>query len=563
MKSTLKLFAPFYLLAILGCVQSFDDQTIAIIDRQKISASTFHKKLPATRFYSFDDSTRILKLEDFLKEFLIKRDIERMNIQNEPEIKKEMDVWSKRTIVGMLFNKMVLDKIFPEDRLMSIYDQFIHERNVSVVVIPYTNNEKDQIPSRVEAQIIANRVYEMSQSTDFGLLQKEFSKSPSRTTKGREQSYWAQLFRGIKVVDRKIWDYNIGDVCEPIDDGQAFRIIKINGERKNERVPPFKQHKETLIGQVMELWKKPLFEAFSSYTKDLLDISDFYLDLEKVRAFSDQLNRSMNGKDIITGLESMKHREPIGRYSGITIDRQWLLKSLKEEKNMLAENLADRSQSVAFITGLVSTKLNYKTAIEMGYDKSPIYKKKLREEFAVRTRNFYEQNIYFEKNHIIDDDLYDYYTNNKKDFTTPANVLAYLIWFKDNEDANNYYEKIISKQVSYDKLYKQIESNKNMKNGTKKDFIRLGSKTDPFAGLFTLRNNEISIPFKRGNKYFIAKVIEKIPPQERSFQEVKSSVKFKLERESKEKEEKKARKRLFNKYGVRINEDLVFGDAPY
>ncbi|HIB31546.1 MAG TPA: hypothetical protein EYO45_00330, partial [Candidatus Marinimicrobia bacterium] len=72
----------------------------------------------------------------------------------------------------------------------------------------------------------------------------------------------------------------------------------------------------------------------------------------------------------------------------------------------------------------------------------------------MRTRNFYEQNIYFGKNHIIDDDLYDYYTNNKKDFTTPANVLAYLIWFKDNEDANNYYEKIIVKQISYDELYK-------------------------------------------------------------------------------------------------------------
>ena len=56
----------------------------------------------------------------------------------------------------------------------------------------------------------------------------------------------------------------------------------------------------------------------------------------------------------------------------------------------------------------------------------------------------------------------------------------------------------------------------------------MGSLSDPFRGLFTLKNNEISIPFNRGKKYYIAQVLEQIPPQERSFNEVRLKIQMKL-----------------------------------
>ena len=156
---------------MICCTPSIDDNTIAIIGRQKVPAFTFHKQVPKNRFYSFDDSTRILKVENFLKEILIKKEIEKLQISKTPEIKDEMNLWSKKLVVGMLFNKMVVDKLFPENRLRKIYDNYIHERNISVILIPYTNNDNDNIPSRDQVSILAEKIYELSDTVDFNTLQ--------------------------------------------------------------------------------------------------------------------------------------------------------------------------------------------------------------------------------------------------------------------------------------------------------------------------------------------------------------------------------------------------------
>lgn len=541
---------------IIGCTPSFDDETIAIVGMQKVAASTFHKQIPRNRFYSLDDSTRMLKLENFLKEILIKKDIERLNIENNSEIKKEMDIWSKRTLVGLLFNRVALDKLFPEDSLLKIYNQYIHERNISVIVLPYTNNVNDQIPNREEVGVIANKVYELSRKEDFISLQKEYSKSPVR--KDQSKGYWTQLFRGIKTVDREIWRYDVGDVCRPIDDGQAFRIIKINMERKNDRIAPYKYYKEQLISQVIELWKEQLFSAFSKHTKELLDKSGFYINNGRVTEFSDQLKISMTGKDIDSGLQAMQYDESIGKYNNIFIDKDWFLKNLREEENPLAHQLADRNLAAGFITGLISTKLNYIAAIEMGIDKSPLYKDRYNEELATRKRNYYNEIVYLEGMGLTEEQMKNYYIQNKDDFTTPPKVLAYLIWFTSQQDVNNSHETIKKSEQSFSEIYDEMNSEKSKEKGAKKEFIKMSSSTDPFRGLFTLKINEVSIPFKRGKKYYIAKVIEQIPPQERSFNEVKLKIQMRLATQGKNENENKARKRLLNRYNVILNEDLVY-----
>ena len=58
-----------------------------------------------------------------------------MRIQNNHEIKKEMKLWSKRTLAGLLFDKKILNKVFPEDSLKKIYQHYKMERNISVIVI--------------------------------------------------------------------------------------------------------------------------------------------------------------------------------------------------------------------------------------------------------------------------------------------------------------------------------------------------------------------------------------------------------------------------------------------
>ena len=541
---------------LICCTPSIDDNTIAIIGRQKLPASTFHKQVPKNRFYSFDDSTRILKVENFLKEILIKKEIEKLQISKTPEIKDEMNLWSKKLVVGMLFNKMVVDKLFPENRLRKIYDNYIHERNISVILIPYTNNDNDNIPSRDQVSILAEKIYELSDTVDFNTLQKKYTKTPFR--KGQKLGYWTQLFRGIKAVDRELWEYEVGDVCKPIDDGQSIRIIKVNDERIIDRMPPYKYYKDQLIRQVTELWKKPLLVEFGRYTQSLLDSAEFYIDDSRVVKFSEKLMLKTKNKDIIAGLKAMKYDVPIGKFGNIYIDRKWFINIFQEEPNVLAYQLLDRNLAGTFIKGLINTKVNYNAAIKMGIDKSPYYLEQYEDELEIRVRNYYNEIYYFAGLKITEEQLIDFYNKNKDDYIIPAKVLTKLIWFNSDKEAQKHYQQIIDKKLSFEELYEKLKFSQDRSIGAKKEFIDMGSLSDPFRGLFTLKNNEISIPFNRGKKYYIAQVLEQIPPQERSFNEVRLKIQMKLTTEMKEENEIKARKSLINRFNVILNQDLIY-----
>ena len=109
------MFGPF------SCTASYDNETIAMIGRQKISKVLFHKQIPEVRFNALNDSLKVEKVEEFLKDLLIDRDIQKLELENNSEIVKEMNLWSKRALAGILFDKKILNKLFPEDSLKKIY----------------------------------------------------------------------------------------------------------------------------------------------------------------------------------------------------------------------------------------------------------------------------------------------------------------------------------------------------------------------------------------------------------------------------------------------------------
>ena len=98
---------------------------------------------------------------------------------------------------------------------------------------------------------------------------------------------------------------------------------------------------------------------------------------------------------------------------------------------------------------------------------------------------------------------------------------------------------------------------KSPKYGAEQKFIIPTSESDPYSSLFSLENGSISKPFKRGNKFYIIKIIEKIEPQIRSFNEVKAQIFMRLSKMNKKRNDKVARDRLLKKFKVSINEDLI------
>ena len=74
-----------------SCTASYDNETIAMIGRQKISKVLFHKQIPEVRFNALSDSLKVERVEDFLKDLLIRRDIQKLGIENNSEIVKDLN----------------------------------------------------------------------------------------------------------------------------------------------------------------------------------------------------------------------------------------------------------------------------------------------------------------------------------------------------------------------------------------------------------------------------------------------------------------------------------------
>ena len=544
-----------FLFGLFGCSSSFDDDTIAIIGNQKISKSSFHKYMPEARFNSLTDSLKIEKTKEFLTEILKEKDIEKMRIQNNHEIKKEMKLWSKRTLAGLLFDKKILNKVFPEDSLKKIYQHYKMERNISVIVIPYIKTKTIKVPDKKEAYGIANDIYNRSKIEDFEFLQRSFSKVEGNPND--RLSHWTKLFSGIKAVDRELWKYNVGQVTKPIDDGQSFRVIKINNEKEDTKLPDYKYQKDMLIRQVLELWKKPLQEYFIQYTDSLLNESGFYIDKSSLLNFSNELKNNIIGKDIISAIEKTNFKKNIGRYDNINLNREWFIKEFKEQENLFGYQLADPKMAYGFIKGLISSKVNHNSAVNMGLQNSPLYLEKYEEELSTRIRNFYDLNIFKKGLEVKDQEMLAYYNQNKTDFSVSPKILSQLLWFNDVDQAQKHYKKIINHKDYFSDIYKYIKLQKSPKYGAEQKFIIPTSESDPYSSLFSLENGSISKPFKRGNKFYIIKIIEKIESQIRSFNEVKAQIFMRLSKMNKKLNDKVARDRLLKKFKVSVNEDLI------
>ena len=544
-----------FLFGLFGCSSSFDDDTIAIIGNQKISKSSFHKYMPEARFNSLTDSLKIEKTKEFLAEILKEKDIEKMRIQNNHEIKKEMKLWSKRTLAGLLFDKKILNKVFPEDSLKKIYQHYKMERNISVIVIPYIKTKTIKVPDKKEAYGIANDIYNRSKIEDFEFLQRSFSKVEGNPND--KLSHWTKLFSGIKAVDRELWKYNVGQVTKPIDDGQSFRVIKINNEKEDTKLPDYKYQKDMLIRQVLELWKKPLQEYFIQYTDSLLNESGFYIDKSSLLNFSNALKNNIIGKDIISAIEKTNFKKNIGRYDKINLNREWFIKEFKEQENLFGYQLADPKMAYGFIKGLISSKVNHNSALNMGMQNSPLYLERYEEELSTRIRNFYDLNIFKKGLEVKDQEMLAYYNQNKTDFSVSPKILSQLLWFNDVDLAQKHYKKIINHKGYFSDIYKYIKLQKSPKYGAEQKFIIPTSESDPYSSLFSLENGSISKPFKRGNKFYIIKIIEKIESQIRSFNEVKAQIFMRLSKMNKKRNDKVARDRLLKKFKVSVNEDLI------
>ena len=126
--------------------------------------------------------------------------------------------------------------------------------------------------------------------------------------------------------------------------------------------------------------------------------------------------------------------------------------------------LADPKMAYGFIKGLISSKVNHNSALNMGMQNSPLYLEKYEEELSTRIRNFYDLNIFKKGLEVKDQEMLAYYNQIKPDFSVSPKILSQLLWFND-VDLQKHYKKIINHKDYFSDIYKYIKLQKSLQYG--------------------------------------------------------------------------------------------------
>jgi peptidyl-prolyl cis-trans isomerase C len=154
---------------------------------------------------------------------------------------------------------------------------------------------------------------------------------------------------------------------------------------------------------------------------------------------------------------------------------------------------------------------------------------------------------------VTEEEMKDYYEKNKKEFVIPEKRKASHIIVSDENKAKELLKKI-KEGADFSQIAKENNIDGSKNKGGDLGWISKGYMIKEFEEVaFSLKKGEISDVIKTKFGYHIIKVEDIKPEEERNFEEVKESIRKKIEEER----IKQLEEDLKKKYNVKVNYEAI------
>ena len=162
------------------------------------------------------------------------------------------------------------------------------------------------------------------------------------------------------------------------------------------------------------------------------------------------------------------------------------------------------------------------------------YRENIRIEVA---RNQFLQKVIYPRIHVSDVDLQDYYKRNANDFKSYGKIRFSQIYITGDglapgQTAESFATRLVGvlrQGAPFAEAVRKYSKGAFVENGGDSGLMDTGSLRSDLAGILTsLPVNAVSDPIPLGDGFFIFKVVERNNPKQRSFAEVKESLREKV-----------------------------------
>lgn len=227
-----------------------------------------------------------------------------------------------------------------------------------------------------------------------------------------------------------------------------------------------------------------------------------------------------------------------------------LLQNFISQGNM---NFNSEQGKKQILDELINQELFYLEALNNGYDKEEEFLQELEINKANILKNYALRKI-LNSVSVTEDEIVNYYNNNKESFKTDESVKASHILVKGEEEANDILKEI-ENGLAFEEAAGKYSTCPSKARGGDLDYFSRGQMVPEFENAaFAMKKGEVSKPVKTQFGYHIIKLVDKKEPVMNSFEEVKEQIKqFLLGRKQNNLYIAKTTD-LRNKFDVKINE---------
>ena len=348
---------------------------------------------------------------------LIVQEARRIGLDELPEVKNMVDVYSRVTLRELLIERHLKDVKPDEKDVERLYKELTKEWKIKSVVF-----EKEDGAKKMEEEIKAGG--------DFDAVAKRVL--ADGTAKGGEEGEYLKSKDLLPQIAQTVSKMNVGSISPIIQVGTGFVILRI----EHIRFPENPEAKKLAIEQALYLRKGRLFEDYKdTLIKKYAKVHKETLEGLDYESKEPGFQRLLEDKRVVAEIRGEK---PIS-VGELTDDlRQQFFHGIQTA----IESKRLNERKVPVLEEIVYKRIFRKEALRLGIDKTEVYKNKVKQYENSVIFGVFVQKAVVPEVKVTEEEIRAYYNKHIEEYTLSEMVKIRSLAFAKRNDAEGAVEKL-------------------------------------------------------------------------------------------------------------------------
>lgn len=540
------------------------EDTVAKVGGKNISAKDFKQQLSRrynkrTTYADVDSAGKMNILNYMVMQELKAAAARDAGLDDDETFQSEMKMQKSRILGNRYFERVIVDKMFPEDVVRSEFDKSKEEVKASHVLIAYKGAQRSAATrTKEEAQKLAADIAKRAQKgEDIAKLAEKYSDDKSAKQNKGDLGYftWGRMVGAFQEV---AFALEPGKVSDPVETPFGFHIIKVIDHRDNPNFNPknYEKEKINIKRQLYFAQKDTGMALWNRHSDKVREKYGFSMNAENIAKVVD-IAKTNTIKLTADSFSDGDKDLILAKWSGGKLALKDVFAFYGKRFSSLAPRLGTLEKFETEVKNAALQDLIILDAQKTGIADEADVSVQLTDMENSKLATMIENQEVSQKAEPTEEEMLAHYQENSDQYVNPEEIEIWEIYVTKENLAKSIAKKARAGQ-NFEKLAKRYSEDKYYKN--KNGY--LGYKQEKRRGVvskeaFKLGPDKIGGPIAYRSGWAIFKTGKLKEKTIRSYEDSKTQIKNKM-RNLKMKELRKAwEEALREEYPVKINTELV------